>query len=289
MISKTEVELQGNFAKCEPQIFGTPSSDGLRMRSRADDDVSEYDESLGVRQESLNQLERCWGLVTVVACAVDLLASTTIMVVAFKYAYRGNGVSLYCISLQAFSHELSSALLLARLVQELLFYRSAQASELLLLRDHRRKSLLREQLFSVLMGIGMLISSVALLFKAFRKLRFWDQWYLDHANMDHEVESVTDWLAWWGFAIYSVQAAIRFVLGRQLRQALVWHCFISSSVSLVYLLVMGIGASQREEWAWKAEPIAAIALAFVTLAEGVRIIIYYFDDMDTRLQYEARA
>jgi len=135
----------------------------------------------------------------------------------------------------------------------------------------------------------MLISSVSLLFKAFRKLRFWDKWYKDHENMDQEAASVTDWLAWWGFGIYSIQAIFRFFAGRQLRQSLVWHCFIASVVSLVYLGVLGVAALEEKEWSWKAEPIAAIALAFVTLAEGIRVVYYYFDDMDTRLQYDTRA
>jgi len=286
-----EVELDSDFGGKEPQVIGTASNQGLRMRNRAaqDGDNEEYDEGLGVRQERFSDTERSWSLATSIGCVIDIVGSTTIMVVAFKYAYRDNGVSLYCMVFQALSHELASVLLLARLVQELMFYRGDQAHELLVLREHRLKSLKREQLFSVLMGIGMLISSVALLFKAFRKLRFWDKWELDHQDMDKEVATMTDWLAWWGFGIYTLQAVFRFFAGRQLRQALVWHCFVSSMVSLTYLFILAIAALEEKEWSWKAEPIAAIALAFVTLAEGIRIVYYYFDDMDTRLQYEPRA
>lgn len=282
-----EIELDG---KAQAQVIGTANNEGLRMRNVAGQQGGEeYDECLGVRQESFTDTERCWSLATAIACGLDLAASTTIMIVAFKYAYRDNGVSLYCMGFQAFSHELASFLLFARLAQELLFYRSSQAHQLLVLREHRRKALMREQMFSICMGIGMLISSVALLFKAFRKLRFWDRWYEDHRDMDQEAATVTDWLAWWGFGIYTVQAVFRFFAGRQLRQALVWHCFIASVVSLLYLLVLAVAALEEKEWSWKAEPIAAIALAFVTLAEGVRIVYYYFDDMETRLQYEPRA
>jgi len=285
-----EVELDSDFGGKEPQVIGTASDQGLRRRNVAqDDDNEEYDEDLGVRPERFTDTEKSWSLATSIGCVMDMIGSTTIMVVAFKYAYRDNGVSLYCMGFQALSHELASILLLARLVQELMFYRGDQAHELLTLRAHRLKSLKREQLFSVLMGIGMLISSVALLFKAFRKLRFWDKWESDHHEMDQEVATMTDWLAWWGFGIYTIQAVFRFFAGRQLRQALVWHCFVSSMVSLTYLLVLGIAALEEKEWSWKAEPIAAIALAFVTLAEGIRIVFYYFDDMDTRLQHEARA
>jgi len=284
--------MQTEEVEIEPQVIGTPNAEGLRMRNVAQPEAEgdeEYDETLGVRQESFTESERTWSLVTAIACVADLFASTTIMIVAFKYAYRDNGVSLYCMGFQALSHELASILLLARLVQELMFYRGKQSHRMLVLREHRRKSLMREQLFSVLMGIGMLISSVALLFKAFRKLRFWDQWEKDHQNMDKEVAEVTDWLAWVGFVIYSLQAVFRFFAGRQLRQALVWHCFVASMVSLTYLLVLAIAALEEREWSWKAEPIAAIGLAFLVLAEGIRIVFYYFDDMDTRLYFEARA
>lgn len=228
-------------------------------------------------------------MATAIVCGFDLVASLTIMVVAFKYAYKDNGVSLYSMGFQAFSHLLSSLLLLIRLAVELKFYRSAEGAETDLLREHRRRALLREQGCSVMMGIVMLISSVSLLFKAFRKLRFWDRWHEDHKDMDEEAATVTDWLAWWGFGIYSLQALFRFFAGRQLKQSLVWHCFIASVVSLVFLGVLAVAALEEKEWSWKAEPIAAIALAFVTLAEGVRIVYYYFDDMDTRLNYDARA
>jgi len=44
-----------------------------------------------------------------------------------------------------------------------------------------------------------------------------------------------------------------------------------------------------KEWSWKAEPIAAILLSFVTLAEGIRIIYFHFDDVDMRLQTDNKA
>jgi hypothetical protein len=282
-----EVELDG-VASREPQVIGASNHEG-GMRYRGGRDFDTYEEEYLVEQQAFSESERCWSLSTAIACGMDLVASTTIMAVAFKYAYRDNGVSLYCMGFQALSHELSSLLLLGRLSQELLFYKSPQGSETAPLREQRRKSLVREQCCSVLMGIVMLISSVSLLFKAFRKLRFWDKWYKDHESMDQEAMIATDWLAWWGFGIYSIQAVFRFVAGRKLRQALVWHCFVASMVSLVFLGVLGIAALEEKEWSWKAEPIAAIALAFVTLAEGIRIVYYYFDDMDTRLKYDTRA
>lgn len=279
-----------------PQVIGTetPQHEGLRQRSRMNGSgynvEDEYNPpEYAVQQEALDDSQRKWGILTCVASGLDIVASTTILVVAFKYAYKDNGVSLYCMGFQALSHELSSILLLTRLVSEMLFYRSDNGGDACLLRRQRRKSLIREQGFSVFMGIVMLISSASLLFKAFRKLRFWDKWYLDHVNMDQEAQIATDWLAWWGFGIYSLQALFRFFAGRKLRQTLVWHCFVASVVSLLYLLVLGIAALEEKEWSWKAEPIAAIVLAFVTLVEGIRIIYYHFDDMDERLDHDPRA
>jgi len=291
-MSRVDFEVDGAAGR-EPQasVFGAgaPNGEGLRKRGGGGTSEENDDEDLGVEQHVLTDSERCWSLSTAIVCCMDLVASTTIMAVAFKYAYRDNGVSLYCMGLQAISHELSSLLLLVRLAQELLFYRSPDGSSYSMLRENRRRSLLREQGCSVAMGIVMLISSVSLLFKAFRKLRFWDKWYLDHLDMDKEAAMAQDWLAWWGFGIYTLQAIFRFFAGRKLKQALVWHCFIASVVSLVYLLVLGIAAVEEKEWAWKAEPIAAICLAFVTLIEGIRIVYYYFDDMDTRMQHDDRA
>jgi hypothetical protein len=286
-MSTVEVEFDG-LSTQDAQVIGASGSEGLRMRSRGrqPEGCTDFD---GVEQQAFSDSERSWSLATVIASGMDIVASTTIMSVAFKYAYRDNGVSLYCMGFQAISHLLSSLLLLFRLASELLLYRSHKGEDGSLLRETRRRSLMREQAFSVLMGIVMLISSVSLLFKAFRKLRFWDRWYEDHQSMDQEAAEVTDWLAWWGFGIYSAQALFRFFAGRQLKQALVWHCWVASVVSLVYLLVLGIAALEEKEWSWKAEPIAAIALAFVTLIEGIRIVYYYFDDMDTRLQHDARA
>jgi len=287
-MSMVEVELDG-LAGRDPQVIGSANGEGLRHRSRGGFANEEEEKFIGVDQVSFTDSERSWSMATAIVCLMDLVASTIIMVVAFKYAYKDNGVSLYCMGFQAISHELSSLLLLVRLAQELMFYRSSQGGEQSLLRENRRRSLIREQGCSVLMGIVMLISSVSMLFKAFRKLRFWDKWYLDHVEMDKEAALVTDWLAWWGFFIYTAQAVFRFFAGRKLRQHLVWHCFIASVVSLLYLLVLGIAALEEKEWSWKAEPLAAIALAFVTLIEGIRIVYYYFDDMDTRLQHDERA
>merc|ERR1712008_49353 len=101
--------------------------------------------------------------------------------------------------------------------------------------------------------------------------------------MDAEVQWVTELLAWYGFSWYVIQAGVRLWAAIKLRRSLVWHAFVASVVSLLFLLVLGLAASYQKEWSWKAEPIAAIVLAFVTLCEAIRIVIMHLDDMDTRL------
>jgi len=81
----------------------------------------------------------------------------------------------------------------------------------------------------------------------------------------------------------------RFFAARKLDRRIIWHAFVASVVSLIFLFVLGFAASYEKEWSWKAEPIAAIGLSFVTLIEGVRIIILHLDDMDIRLKFDPRA
>lgn len=271
-----------------PQVMGISTSEGLRMRSRGDPapEDDKWDEN-SVTQEAPSQEERQWSLFVVLASGLDVLISGIILIVALSYAYRANGVSLYCMAMQATSHLLSSLLLVLRFVGE--YSLPSEGSEQGLLRRQRRKFLVREQILSEVMGIAMLLSAAGLLFKAFRKIRFWDKWYLDHRNMDEEAEWATAFLAWYGFAVYFIQVIFRFVAARRLRRSLVWHSFSASIVSCVFLFVLGFAASYEKEWSWKAEPIAAIILSFVSLAEGIRIIILHLDDMDDRVKWDPRA
>merc|ERR1711933_36256 len=139
-----------------------------------------------------------------------------------RFAYRANGVSLYCLGIQAISHFMSSLLLIFRFCGEIALPDTLSAQEGLI-RRRRRSFLVREQILSECMGIVMLISSAALLFKAFRKLSFWDKWYLDHTGMDMEAERATEILAWYGFAVYALQAGFRCSAARRLRRNIVWH------------------------------------------------------------------
>jgi len=261
------------------------------LRATGTQAVPSYEEPGGVIQEPPSQDERTLILGVIASSAVDVIVSGIIVGVAFRFAYRDNGVSLYCLGIQGISHILSSLLLGFRFVGELAVTQDEDNDDDThgLLRKRRRKFLVREQMLCEMMGIVMLLSSCGLLFKAFRKIRFWDEWYKDHINMDAEVEWVTEFLAWYGFAVYLIQTVFRFCAGRRLRRSIIWHAFVASLVSVLFLLVLGIAASYEKEWSWKAEPIAAIGLSFVTLAEGVRIVISYLDDMDDRLREDPRA
>eukprot|EP00929_Paragymnodinium_shiwhaense_P006775 TRINITY_DN110734_c0_g1_i1.p1 TRINITY_DN110734_c0_g1~~TRINITY_DN110734_c0_g1_i1.p1 ORF type:complete len:304 (-),score=63.71 TRINITY_DN110734_c0_g1_i1:85-996(-) len=300
-VNGREVELRGPG----PQAYGqsddgsSTADEGLRQRNGAAAHSFEYEDEYGLElsfkeQEPLDKDEQRWALYTVVASGLDLLGSGVIISTTFKYAFFDGGVSLYSLGCQAVSHWLSSLLLVLRFGVELRTIKEAEGgvvdtSSLLLTR--RRSQLHREQCISITMAIIMLFSSVALLFKAFRKLRFWNSWYEESQRLayDHEIQEVTAWLAWTGFSIYVLQAIFRVVAARKLKNCLCTHGCVASFVSLVYLLVLGIAASYQKEWTWKAEPIAAICLVVVMLIEGIRITFYYIDDMDSRLADSGRA
>jgi len=279
----------------EPQVLGAAAGvslaaagGGLRMRSpNSSPDPGEQEEWESVDQEVLTQNQRKWGIFISLASAADVVISGIIIIVSFSFAYRANGVSLYSMGIQAISHFISSLLLALRFKGELSLTESGGMQGLL--RKQRRTFLVREQILSESMGIVMLISATALLFKALRKIKFWDQWYLDHQDMDKEAEWATEFLAWYGFAVYTLQAIFRFLGARKLQRSILWHGFVASVVSLVFLFVLGFAASYEKEWSWKAEPIAAIALSLVTLVEGIRIIILHLDDMDDRLRFDPKA
>lgn len=283
----------------EPQVVGHHSHDespggrgGLRMRGgrdvAADDDMD--DDHNDVTQEAFTTEERGTCRRVALVSGLDVLSSTIICILCFSFAYRDAGVSLLCMGLQTLSHTLSSMMLCLRFWGEAAFNpQTDDASFSGLLKKERRRMLVREQIAAITMGIVMLLSSAALLFKAFRKMRFWNVWYKDHAAMDSATQQVLEILAWYTFAFYLLQAAFRFWAARKLKRQIIWHCFVASVVSLVFLFFIGLAASYQKAWSWKAEPIAAIALAFVTLAEGVRIVIMHLDDMDIRLRYNPRA
>lgn len=242
------------------------------------------------KQERMDEKQRRYGLVVCVASGFDVIISGFMVCIAFAHAYLDNGVSLYCLGIQAFSHALSSLLLALRFWDEYRQPADAPAGPADgILRLRRRSYLVREKGMSFAMGIVMMISSLALLIKAARKIMFWDKWYNDHIGMDHDAEFATIFLAWYGVAIYSGQAILRFVIGRALKRAVVRYSVSASLVSLLYLFVIGVAAVMEDEWSWKAEPIAAVVLACVTVGEGTRLIYTHRGDIDRRLDLDAWA
>jgi len=282
---QTQLELQD----VQPQVVGSSACGSVYPSRNHDQGASENDEE-GVGQEMLTWEEKKWSLFLSAACFGDLFVSGILIIISLTYAYRDNGVSLYCLGIQSFSHLISSLLLLLRFLHEYIVMRASSSDlEQGLLKETRRKHLVREQGFNITMGIVMLISSIALLFKAFRKFRFWTVWYLDHVGMDEEVEWATEFLSWYGFIFYGVQAIFRVVVAKRLARSVIWHAFVASIVSLLFFFVLAVAATYEKEWSWKAEPIAAIALSFVTLVEGVRFTVLNIEDVDERLQRDSRA
>eukprot|EP00928_Gymnodinium_smaydae_P049438 TRINITY_DN33184_c0_g1_i1.p1 TRINITY_DN33184_c0_g1~~TRINITY_DN33184_c0_g1_i1.p1 ORF type:complete len:288 (-),score=69.53 TRINITY_DN33184_c0_g1_i1:320-1183(-) len=287
--------MRTSDVELEPQQIGAPS--GLRQRPKEqrleeptyNGEDSDEDEGPYAEQVPLPEAEQKWAKILMVGCACDLLGSLTILVTAFKYAYRDYGVSLYAMGFQATSHWLASALLLLRTVSELRCCTGPAEQSLLI--QQRRTQLKREQCISICMGIVMLLSATGLLFKAFTKIRFWEQWleYSERQRAQTEIQLITEWLAWTGFAIYFLQAVLRSVALCKTSISVLSHSLVVSIVSLLFLFVLGLAASHESEGTWKAEPIAAIVLVVVTLCEGIRIIICYLDDMNARLRFDSRA
>mmetsp|Transcript_42582 Transcript_42582/g.97668 ORF Transcript_42582/g.97668 Transcript_42582/m.97668 type:complete len:288 (-) Transcript_42582:109-972(-) len=274
----------------QAQVLGSRTSNGeLRQRNK-----QAAEKKHRLEQHALDERDRCWAVTVCVASIADLLASGTFATVAWSHAYQDNGVSLYCLGIQTLSHLLSSLLLVLRFVGELRWRNRSSAIDegdysAGFLREMRHKTLLREQGVSVVMAIVMLISAAALVLKAARKLRFWDKWEADHSAVDKDAQETTEWLAWTGFAIYVLQAVLRFAAARALHISLLWHAAVTSVISFLFLLVMGIAAVEEKEWSWKAEPLTAIVLALVSIVEGIRIVYNHFDCMEDRLDNDRRA
>lgn len=248
-----------------------------------------FDEG-GSIPEALTAAEMRWALILVLFSSLDLLVSGVLAGFAFRYAYRDNGTSLYCIGIQSISHFGSSLVLVLRFMPEMLPAREddGAVSDGCLLRERRRSDLVREQACAIFMGLAMMISCVGLLYKAIQKFKLWDVWSSDHSLEDNSVAFVTDMMAWWGFGIFSVQALARWLLVQRLRCSLVRHSLAVSIVNLLFFLVLGFAASYEREWSWKAEPIAAVVLVLVMMVESIRMVIINMGDVDLRLRVNPR-
>jgi hypothetical protein len=239
------------------------------------------------KQERMNERQRRYGLLLCLVSAFDVLISGFMMCIAFAHAYLDNGVSLYCIAIQALSHMLSSALLALRFWDEYWQPEDAPAGPVHgLLAERRRVYLIRERAMSFALGFIMLISSSALIIKAARKIMYWDKWYHDHINMDSDAKFATVFLAWYGVVVYSGHAFVRGQVASVLRRKVVWEALLASVVSLLFFLAIGGASFFESEASWKAEPIAAIVLAAFTIAEGYRMIYTHCGDIEKRMEFD---
>eukprot|EP00929_Paragymnodinium_shiwhaense_P051632 TRINITY_DN25952_c0_g1_i1.p1 TRINITY_DN25952_c0_g1~~TRINITY_DN25952_c0_g1_i1.p1 ORF type:complete len:326 (-),score=84.83 TRINITY_DN25952_c0_g1_i1:323-1300(-) len=242
------------------------------------------------KQERMNEQQMRYGLLLTIASVFDVFISGFMVCVAFAHGYLDNGVSLYCIGIQAFSHALSSLLLALRFGDEYRQPEDAPAGpQGGLLRARRRTYLVREKLVSFAMGFVLLIGSVAMLTKAVRKLLYWDKWFMDHHNVDRDAEFATTFLAWYGVVVYAAQAVLRSVTATVLKRKAVADAFSASLVSLAFVFVIGVAAVVEHEYTWKAEPVAAIVLAWAAIAEGGRLIYKHRGDIDIRLDLDSWA
>mmetsp|Transcript_65764 Transcript_65764/g.140701 ORF Transcript_65764/g.140701 Transcript_65764/m.140701 type:complete len:300 (+) Transcript_65764:68-967(+) len=289
-LQHVQAQVLGATSSSGESEFGLRSRPGARARvtNEDDDDDDDFD-LMSVEQHFPTQDERKWSLYVALVSAVDVIVSGIILIVALCFAYRAAGVSLWCLSFQALSHLISSVLLAMRFAGEWKLPLPGDEGADGLLRQRRRHFLHREQVLSTTMGLVMLVSCAALLFKAARKLKFWDKWYLDHRSLDEDSAWADEFLAWYGFAMYVIQACFRLAAAMKLRRMILWHGFSSSVVSLLFLFVMGVAASYEKEWSWKAEPIAAIILSLVTLIEAIRIVLMHLDDMNVRMRHDPKA
>lgn len=235
--------------------------------------------------------ERKWALALLFFATCDLVVSFGVAFVAFAFAHRSGGVSLCYMGIQGISHLSSSLVLMFRFVPELLPSKGREqdsTNEDALMLKQRRRDLRREQVFAVSMGMAMLVSCVALLFKAIRKLSHWDRWHSDHSHFDELIQEVSAILAWLGLGCYSVQALMRGACARRVRISIVRRSCSISVVSLFFFLLHGLSVSFQREWSWKAEPIAAIVLAALMLIDGIHMLIENLGDVDARLAKNAR-
>jgi len=256
---------------------------------KVDQRLERADTQAEVKQEGLTETQRKLAMYLALWSTGDIFLSGFISIIAFAHAYRDTGVSLYCLGIQAISHALSSVLLALRFFGEFRLPTQAPAGVKGLLRKRRRRYLVREKYLNTLMGVVMLMSSAALIFKAIRKIKYWNTWYLDHVGLDEDVVTASTFLACYGCALYTIHAVFRGYCGYVMKRAVVWNGFITSVVSLLFLLVIAVAVSFEHEHAWKAEPIAAIILSVVTTSHGGHLIYSHCFDVDERLINDPRA
>jgi len=264
-------------ADVEPRVFGNAEQPASHRDAPAQD----------LKELLFTRGNRRWGVVLLITSITDIFISGVVCGVAFDYAYLDNGVSLYCLGLQVLSHWITSVLLLLRLAGEWCAPKVwGNHLEDQLLVQQQRTVLLREQALSIVMALAMLLSAAALVFKAARKIKFWDVWHEDHEDIDEELAWATKWLAMYGVIVYSIQSVTRGIAACFVRRLMLTNALVVSIVTVIFCFVMGIAWFEEAEWSWKAEPLAALFLAMLTIVEAIRIVYLHFDNMEDRIQYD---
>mmetsp|Transcript_13052 Transcript_13052/g.29660 ORF Transcript_13052/g.29660 Transcript_13052/m.29660 type:complete len:292 (-) Transcript_13052:49-924(-) len=263
-----------------PQVLGaaevTPSS--LRLRSPRSDDGTE---ALSVEEKDpILEAYRSitpgtgWTAVTVLSCVLDLINGGALIGVAIHFGFKDVAASLGAAAVQVATHCASSLLLLVRLLGDLVPPPEEPEAPLAnaattdcLLRARRKRDVSREEATGRVMDVMVVFSCITIFALAARKALLWEQWYqLQHEQMDAEVARVSGLAAWFCLAAYVLQALLRFAVARHRHAKFIWHCWMISCVSAIAFATLAVASTFEQHW-WKAEPIAAIVLAFVMLGQ----------------------
>jgi len=270
----------------EAQVIGK-EAEGIRMRNVENNQGHESMEPLPFPEEEYETLEefkpehRMSINSLVIISIIDVLVSTGFIISCWSFAYAENGVSLLCMGFQGLAHLMTSLLLFGRFRKESFFGKKDSAYSNLI---YRRNDLKREQKYFTLIGITLLLTCVGLLVKAARKFRFWDHWEQDHVDVDTRIAKMTEEVAWTVGVWYFLMFIYRFYMRRHLNMRILHHAYFVSFVGFVFGIVMAIAASFLTEGTWKADAIAAAALAVLVFIDGFYTIYHHLDDVDDLLK-----
>lgn len=235
-----------------------------------------------------------WQMVLAAVASVDLLASGAIMSYALATAFRTQMGSLMCLGFQVMSHMIFSLLLIMQMLVDLLprleLYGErcrSDVTEEYLLRVQRRRDFVRERAFSFVMGFVLFGLSIFLIVSASFRFRDWDTWYKGYEHWDKNLAVTTSTLAFWGAGLYVPQAVLHGFTARRLKRWLLWNGLFMSLVSAACLSVVGVAASIEQEWSWKAEPVASLAISVVILGEGIRLLCHTRSNVEARVEEDS--
>mmetsp|Transcript_22808 Transcript_22808/g.53276 ORF Transcript_22808/g.53276 Transcript_22808/m.53276 type:complete len:298 (+) Transcript_22808:203-1096(+) len=213
-----------------------------------------------------------WTAVLLIASGLDVISGITVVGMALHYGFKDVASSLGGAGVQVTVHTCSSLLLVVRSLGDLLPMpdRDENVSNVVssecLLGARRKRDLSRERDLGRGIAVVMAVGSILTVAMAVMKMLRWESWYHDHQMQDEEIAHVTYGIAWYSVCAFTTQAFLRWAAARKLRTLFIWHCSIISCIS-VFAAGLLVAASSFEAAWWKAEPIAAAALACVMCGE----------------------